>query len=145
MNIAGFRASALISNWISRRRLNLARPMTAAEQEEVATKIQAGYRGLVTREEVRRAQGQTSNGDTAGARMNLRYPVDIQGLDSDNVPHSTRSSAEEDDIATKLQAGYRGMTVRETLSRKVRVLCHVMSRYVTLCHAMSGAGGEDGG
>ena len=25
------------------------------------------------------------------------------------------------------------MTVRETLSRKVRVLCHVMSRYVTLC------------
>ena len=78
MNIAGFRASALISNWISRRRLNLARPMTAAEQEEVATKIQAGYRGLVTREEVRRAQGQTSNGDTAGARMNLRCPVDIQ-------------------------------------------------------------------
>ena len=77
MNIAGFRASALISNWISRRRLNLARPMTAAEQEEVATKIQAGYRGLVTREEVRRAQGQPSNGDTAGARMNLRCTVDI--------------------------------------------------------------------
>ena len=42
-----------------------------------------------------------------------------------NVDHSARSSAEEDDIATKLQAGYRGMTVRETLARKVRVRCHV--------------------
>ena len=46
--------------------------MTAAEQEEVATKIQAGYRGLVTREEVRRAQGLASNGDTAGTKINLR-------------------------------------------------------------------------
>ena len=44
----------MISHWLKRR--VRVRPMTESEEEEVATKIQAGYRGLVTREEMR-AQG----------------------------------------------------------------------------------------
>ena len=45
----------MISHWLKRR--VRVRPMTESEEEEVATKIQAGYRGLVTREEMR-AQGE---------------------------------------------------------------------------------------
>ena len=54
LNIAGFKASAMISHWL-KRRVRQVRPMTESEAEEAATKIQAGYRGLVTREEMREA------------------------------------------------------------------------------------------
>ena len=53
LNIAGFKASAMISHWLKRR--VRVRPMTESEAEEAATKIQAGYRGLVTREAMRDA------------------------------------------------------------------------------------------
>ena len=46
INIAGFRASAMISHWLKRRRR--VRPMTEAEEEEVATKIQAGIHSFTT-------------------------------------------------------------------------------------------------
>ena len=55
LNIAGFKASAMISHWLKRR--VRVRPMTEGEAEEAATKIQAGYRGLVTREAMR-GQGE---------------------------------------------------------------------------------------
>ena len=55
--IAGFRATAAIGAWVKRSRRRgrgRAGPLTEAELEEVATKIQAGYRGMKAREEASR-------------------------------------------------------------------------------------------
>ena len=60
--------------------------MTESEEEEVATKIQAGYRGLVTREEMR-DQGEVirvpeasqvhEEGDTS---VTAGYPILVEGV-----------------------------------------------------------------
>ena len=48
-SIAGFKASALITTWLQRRRR--LRPLTEADKDIVASRIQAGYKGMITREQ----------------------------------------------------------------------------------------------
>ena len=60
LNIAGFRASALITTWLQRRRR--LRPMTEAEKDVMASRIQAGYRGMLTREQHRLEKGEEAPG-----------------------------------------------------------------------------------
>ena len=74
----------MISHWLKRR--VRVRPMTESEEEEVATKIQAGYRGLVTREEMRAqvirvpdASQVHEEGDTS---VTAGYPILVEGLKS---------------------------------------------------------------
>ena len=51
INIAGFKASALIGSWLHRRKKN--RPIALENEDDSATKIQAGYRGMIAREKMR--------------------------------------------------------------------------------------------
>ena len=55
-SIAGFKASAIITTWLQRRRR--LRTMTEADKDIVATRIQAGYKGMITREEHKREDGE---------------------------------------------------------------------------------------
>ena len=112
ISIAGFKASALIGSWVSRRKNAMQRPMTVEEENEAATKIQAGYRGMRTRESQRNTQTKTIAGFKAtmaiGAWAKRRKVRQFKPLEGE----------EEDEVATKIQAGYRGMKVREEVARK---------------------------
>ena len=66
ISIAGFRASALITTWLQRRRR--LRTMTEAERDVIASRIQAGYKGLVTRE----AHRLEEEGKEGGELISLR-------------------------------------------------------------------------
>ena len=134
-NIAGFRASAIITTWLQRRRRS--RTLTEVDKDSAATRIQAGYRGLVTRElhkweEKERGNIEVTSHDASKSSLfrmaasialmatrrrtktypsNIRYSKDDLNLLNDVV----FSESEEDDIATRLQAGYSGMTLREEI------------------------------
>jgi hypothetical protein len=51
-NIAGFKATMAIGAWAKRRKLKQFKPLEGKEEEEIATKIQAGYRGMKVREDL---------------------------------------------------------------------------------------------
>ena len=51
INIAGFRATAMIGSWLQRRKQR--RPIMGDDEDDCATKIQAGYRGMITREQMK--------------------------------------------------------------------------------------------
>ena len=51
INIAGFRATAMIGSWLQRRKQR--RPIIEEDEDDWATKIQAGYRGMITREQMK--------------------------------------------------------------------------------------------
>ena len=109
-SVAGFRASAMIGAWNLRRKRLMAGPMTSIEENDAATKIQAGYKGMITRQEMKKPVSIAGFKATAsiGAwvkRRQLRQQKPLEG-------------EEEDDVATKIQAGYRGMKVREEIYKK---------------------------
>ena len=51
-SIAGFKATAMIGSWVQRRKLR-PKVLNSFEEDDIATKIQAGYRGMKTREDAR--------------------------------------------------------------------------------------------
>ena len=109
-SIAGFKATAMIGSWIQRKNLR-PKPITTLDEDDIATKIQAGYRGMKTREESRpkpptiagfRATAYVTN----WSKKNKKREKIIKPM----------TDIEEDEVATKIQSGFRGMKIREKVN-----------------------------
>ena len=108
-SIAGFRATALIGSWVQRRKLR-PKPMTISEEYEIATKIQAGYRGMITRENAR-----PKPPTIAGFRVTATVATWVNKCKKRQKVSKPMTESEEEDVATRIQAGYRGSKVREEM------------------------------
>ena len=105
-SIAGFKATAIIGSWIQRRKQQ-PRALTTSEENDIATKIQAGYRGMRTREDAR------PKPSIAGLRVSTHIVNWSQK--TKKIIRRPLSDLEIDDAATRIQAGFRGMKAREEM------------------------------
>ena len=105
-SIAGFKATAIIGSWIQRRKQQ-PRPLTSSEENDIWTKIQAGYRGMRTREDAK------PKPNIAGFRVSTHI-VNWSQKTKKRIRRPL-SDLEIDDVATRIQAGFRGMKAREEM------------------------------
>ena len=106
-SIAGFKATAMIGSWIQRKNLR-PKPITTLDEDDMATKIQAGYRGMKTREESR-PKPPTIAGFRATAYV-TNWSKKKKKREKIIKP---MTDIEEDEVATKIQSGFRGMKIRK--------------------------------
>ena len=108
-SIAGFKPTAMIGSWVQRRKLRQ-KVLTSFEEDDMATKIQAGYRGMKTREDAK-----PKPPSIAGFRVSAHIANWAQKTKKRRKVTRPMTSTEEDDVATRIQSGFRGMTVREKM------------------------------
>ncbi|XP_061173140.1 doublecortin domain-containing protein 2-like isoform X6 [Saccostrea echinata] len=81
---------------------------TEMKEDEAATKIQAGFRGHKTRQELKKQQGNQQVKDAKNSSVNTGKTTSKRG----------QKQSEEDKAATKIQAGFRGHKTRKELAEK---------------------------
>ena len=75
------------------------------EVEAAATKIQAGYKGMMTRKELKSTEVKPSDSETPAVKEEEEIDIDLE-------------DPEVAAAATKIQAGYKGMKTRKGLKEK---------------------------
>ena len=75
------------------------------EVEAAATKIQAGYKGMMTRKEMKSTEVKPSDSETPAVKEEEEIDIDLE-------------DPEVAAAATKIQAGYKGMKTRKGLKEK---------------------------
>ena len=96
----------MIGSWVQRRKLRQ-KVLTSFEEDDMATKIQAGYRGMKTREDAK-----PKPPTIAGFRVSAYIANWAQKTKKRRKVIRPMTSSEENDVATRIQSGFRGMKVR---------------------------------
>jgi hypothetical protein len=86
--------------------------MEDPEVEKAATKIQAGFRGLQTRKQLRHETAEYS----AGANNAKENEVQLEN--DENILDIDMGDPEVEKAATKIQAGFRGHQTRKQLKHE---------------------------